>query len=184
MRTGEPSTTAIVAAAARAAHLHIFDGPKIHADTFALQLIGMDSPAQLRMSLERRSLPAYRRVCAYFALRHRFSEERLQAALDRGVAQIVLLGAGLDTFALRRPDVPSEVLFVEVDHPASQQWKLSRLAALGLQTPNVKYLPVNFAIQDWRSKLAAAGIDARAAAFFTWLGVSQYIPPQASYDTF
>jgi methyltransferase (TIGR00027 family) len=180
MRTGEPSTTAIGSAAARAAHLHVFEGPKIHSDTFALQLIGMDTPAQLRMSLERRSLPASRRVCAYFALRHRFSEERLQAALDRGVAQIVLLGAGLDSFALRRPDVARKVLFVEVDHPASQQWKLSRLAALGLETPDVKYVPIDFAVQDWRSELAAAGINARAAAFFAWLGVSQYIPPQAS----
>jgi O-methyltransferase involved in polyketide biosynthesis len=96
-------------AALRAAHLHLFDGPQIHEDTFALQLLGLPCVDDLQRSLERLSLPALRRVCAYFALRHRFSKERLLAALDRGATQVVLLGAGLDTFALRRPDIPSTI---------------------------------------------------------------------------
>src|SRR4030095_7171557 len=109
MRPGEPSRTAIAAAAMRAAHLHLFDGPKIHEDTFALQLIGAERAERLRADLERRGWPALRRVSAYFALRQRFFEERLDTAVERGVTQVVLLGAGLDTFALRRPRVPKEI---------------------------------------------------------------------------
>jgi methyltransferase (TIGR00027 family) len=76
------------------------------------------------------------------------------------------------------------VFFVEVDHPASQAWKLARLSALGLTTPGVKYVPVDFALMDWRSELAAAGVKSGEATFFAWLGVSQYIPEEANYETF
>ena len=140
MKAGTPSDTAISVAILRAAHLHLFGPPTIHDDTFALQLVGLANREELRTTLERRGLPALRRVSAYFALRHRFSEERLRAALDRGVTQVVLLGAGLDTLALRHPRIPCEVLYVEIDHPDSQRWKLDRLSALGLSTPAVKYV--------------------------------------------
>ena len=183
MRSGAPSGTATAVAALRAAHLHLFDGPKIHEDTFALQLMGVSSADALQVSLERLSLPALRRVCAYFALRHRFSEERLLAALDRGATQVVLLGAGLDTFALRRPDIPSTILFVEVDHPDTQRSKLERLGALGLNTRGVKYLPVDFASQDLDTELEAAGVGRDKMTFFAWLGVTQYIPESATYET-
>src|SRR5262245_20708371 len=135
MRAGEPSATAIAAATFRAAHLHLFPAPRIHEDTFALRMIGVDDPNKLRAGMESLPMPELRRVSAYFALRHRFSEERLQSAVQLGVQQIVLLGAGLDTFALRHPEIPRHVLFVEVDHRASQQWKLSKLSSLGLDTP-------------------------------------------------
>jgi methyltransferase (TIGR00027 family) len=84
--------------------------------------------------------------------------KRLQSALERGVTQVVLLGAGLDAFALRKPEVPRRTLFVEVDHPASQRWKLGRLEALGLQTPSVKYLPVDFASQNLENELTSVGV--------------------------
>src|SRR5205814_2908404 len=109
--------------------------PKIHEDTFALRLIGLESGAQLSALLAHGRLPAVARMSAFFALRHRFFEERLVAALDRGVGQVVLLGAGLDSFALRRPSIVAGVLFVEVDHPDTQRWKLDRLTALDLVTP-------------------------------------------------
>jgi methyltransferase (TIGR00027 family) len=182
MRTGEPSATAIAAAAFRAAHLHLFPAPRIHEDTFALRMIGVDDPDKLRAGMERLPMPELRRVSAYFALRHRFSEERLQSAVQRGVPQIVLLGAGLDTFALRHPEIPRHVLFVEVDHPASQQWKLSKLSSLGLDTPGVRYLPVDFATQDLETELRSVGVGA-APTFFAWLGVTQYIPKEASVAT-
>lgn len=171
------------AAAMRAAHLHLFPGPNIHEDTFALRLLGVEDPEALRASLQGRGLPALPRVSAYFALRHRFSEERLQSALEHGVRQVVLLGAGLDSFALRRPEVINEVRFVEVDHPASQQWKLDRLEALGLRTSGVTYVAVDFATQDLATELAAVGVEVGAATFFTWLGVTQYISAEASLNT-
>jgi O-methyltransferase involved in polyketide biosynthesis len=96
MRAGKPSATAIGAAAFRAAHLQLFDGAPIHADTFALPLMGLPGRSELQNFIERVAAPATRRVSAYFALRHRYSEERLHAALAHGVTQVVLLGAGLD----------------------------------------------------------------------------------------
>lgn len=183
MRAGKPSATAIGAAAFRAAHLHLFDGAPIHADTFALPLLGLAGSGELRSFLQRLDAPAPRRVSAYFALRHRYSEDRLHAALARGVAQVVLLGAGLDSFALRHPQVPREVSFVEVDHPDTQRWKLERLAALNLATPSVRYLPVDFAAQDLATELASAGLAPARPTFFAWLGVTQYIAERATRET-
>ena len=183
MRAGKPSATAIGAAAFRAAHLHLFDGVPIHADSFALPLMGLPGRDELRSFIERLDAPAPRRVSAYFALRHRYSEDRLHAALARGVTQVVLLGAGLDSFALRHPQVPSRVSFVEIDHPDTQRWKLERLAALGLATPGVHYLPVDFAVQDLAAELASAGLEQARPTFFAWLGVTQYIAERAALET-
>jgi Leucine carboxyl methyltransferase len=72
-------------------------------DNFALQFIGIPDPAQLREAFQRWGTPSPARVCAYFALRQRFSEDKLQEAIERGVRQAVLLGAGRDSLALRRP---------------------------------------------------------------------------------
>lgn len=166
MRAGKPSATAIGAAAFRAAHLHLFDGAPIHADSFALPLMGLPGRDELRSFIERLDAPAPRRVSAYFALRHRYSEDRLHAALARGVTQVVLLGAGLDSFALRHPHVPTKVSFVEIDHPDTQRWKLERLAALGLATPGVRYLPVDFATQGLVAALASAGLELTRPTFF------------------
>ena len=183
MRAGRPSATAVGAAAFRAGHLHLFDGPPIHADSFALALAGIDGPAALRARFARSEPPGLRRVCAYFSLRHRFSEERLASAVARGVAQVVLLGAGLDSFALRHPEIPKQVRFVEIDHPDSQRWKLERLDALGLSTAGVHYVPVDFASQDLAAELVAAGVDPAQPAFFAWLGVTQYIAASAALQT-
>ena len=186
MDHGKPSRTAISVALFRAAHLHVFDGPKIHEDTFALALSGLGGGDELRAFAARVEQSKYplRRASAYFAARHRFSEERLRTALDRGVRQMVLLGAGLDSFALRHPEVPSEVLFVEVDHPESQRWKRERLVSLGLETPGVHYVPVDFASQDLRKELANAGVDPDRPTFFAWLGVTEYLEEEASTKTF
>ena len=185
MQRGKPSQTAISAALFRAAHLHLYDGPTIHQDTFALPLSGIGGIDELRAfaeQVEQSNFPL-RRAGAYFASRHRFSEERLHAAVDRGAEQVVILGAGLDSFALRDPQLPKDVLFMEVDHPDSQRWKRQRLASLGLDTPGVHYLPIDFASQDLRQELASAGIDPAKPTFFAWLGVTQYIAEAAAYET-
>ena len=166
MQPGTPSATAISVSSLRAAHLHLFDAPKIHEDKFALKMSGAKDVEDLRARLEKRRLPDLQRVSAYFACRHRFSEDRMRAARDRGVSQVVLLGAGLDTFALREPGIAGRMLFVEIDHPDSQRWKLERLRALGLSTPSVKYVPVDFASQNLEEKLGAAGVRMEQPTFF------------------
>ena len=165
MQPGTPSATAISVASLRAAHLHLFNSPKIHKDTFALQLSGAKGVEDLRARLEMSKLPQLQRVSAYFACRHRFSEDRMWAALSRGVRQVVLLGAGL---------------FVEIDHPDSQLWKLNRLQTLGLSTPGVRYVPVDFASQNLEDELRSAGVRTEQPTFFAWLGVTQYISEPAA----
>jgi methyltransferase (TIGR00027 family) len=183
MQPGRPSATAISVASLRAAHLHLFDGPKILEDAFALQMSGARDIEDLRARLSRAKRPQLQRMSAYFACRHRFSEDRLRLALKRGVSQVVLLGAGLDTLALREPGIAGRVHFVEVDHPDSQLWKLERLRTLGLATPGVKYVPVDFASQNLEEKLAAAGVRMAQPTYFAWLGVTQYISEAAANTT-
>jgi methyltransferase (TIGR00027 family) len=179
MKAGTASRTAISAAAMRAAHLHLYAGEKIFEDTFALTLSGIGTPDALRAVIEKNAATDARRVAAYFALRHRYCEDRLNEALVRGVKQVVLLGAGLDTFALRNPAAVGQMRFVEIDHPDSQRMKLNRLAELDLETPGVEYVPVDFATQDLAQEMTRAGISRETATFFSWLGVTQYISEQA-----
>jgi methyltransferase (TIGR00027 family) len=127
--------------------------------------------------------PSPARVCAYFALRHRFAEDRLQQAVERRVRQVILLGAGLDSLALRRPELAENVTLVEVDHPDSQRWKLARFEELGLATPSVVYLPVDFGRESLAARLAEAGVRLDQATFFSWLGVTQYIDRAATDAT-
>ena len=183
MKPGKPSKTANAAAVARAGHLHVCEGAKIFADDFALKLAGIPGSGPLREVLQQWTIPSPARVCAYFALRHRFSEDRLQKAIDRGVGQAVLLGAGLDSLALRRPVLAHEITLVEVDHPDSQRWKLALLDELGLSTPGVAYVPVDFGKENLEQRLSESGIRLDRPTFFSWLGVTQYIDRGASDAT-
>jgi methyltransferase (TIGR00027 family) len=112
---------------------------------------------------------------AFFAARSRFAEDRAAWAIRRGVRQIVILGAGLDTSAYRQP--PGDGLSVfEVDYPATQAWKRQRLAGGGIAVPpSVCYVPVDFEQQTAFEGLCSSGFDTRAPAFFSWLGVTMYL---------
>jgi methyltransferase (TIGR00027 family) len=122
-------------------------------------------------------------MCAYFALRQRYSEDKLRQAVERGVRQAILLGAGLDSLALRRPALAQEITLVEVDHPESQRWKLARLEELRLDTPGVIYVPVDFGSEDLQQRLVESGIHLNQPTFFSWLGVTQYIDREATDAT-
>jgi methyltransferase (TIGR00027 family) len=158
-------------------------GVPIHVDDFALRLIGISGPDELLEAVGRWTTPSPARVCAYFALRQRFAEDQLGRAIERGIRQIVLLGAGLDSLALRRPGLATELVLVEVDHPDSQSWKLARLEELGLETPSVVYLPVDFGSERLEERLRASRLDLDQPTYFSWLGVTQYIERAASEAT-
>jgi methyltransferase (TIGR00027 family) len=158
-------------------------GAAIHTDEFAHRLIGISDPDELLEAVARWTTPNPARVCAYFALRHRFAEDRLQQAIERGIRQIVLLGAGLDSLALRKPELAKDLTLVEVDHPDSQSWKLARLEALGLETPSITYLPVDFGSESLEERLRASPLDLGQPVYFSWLGVTQYIERAASDAT-
>ena len=152
MRAGEPSRTAFGAAALRAAHQDA-DEPRIFTDPLARRILGPDRLPDRAWEQPRLRL--------FIAVRHRFAEDSLAAAVSRGTRQVVVLGAGLDTFAYRNPDPETRVF--EVDHPATGPWKRERLAEAGIEVPpNVGYVAVDFERDSLAERLAAAGFDAGA----------------------
>src|SRR3989442_7315598 len=134
MQEGQPSWTAINSAMMRAAHLLLDDDPKIFVDDLALGLSGADTEAILRANLNARQTEmalrsgpesaqvGFRYLRAIMTMRSRYVEDELEKAIRRGVAQYVILGAGLDSFAYRRRDFAGVLRVFEVDHSATQQW--------------------------------------------------------------
>jgi methyltransferase (TIGR00027 family) len=176
LQEGQPSHTARGAAAYRALHQTV-DGGAIFSDRFA-DLI-LDERARARRD-EIAANPSLRPMRLFIAARSRFSEDRLAACVGRGVRQIVVLGAGLDTFALRNPHESRGVRVFEVDYPATQSWKREHLQQAGLAVPaSLTFAPVDFERQSLAEGLAAAGFQANRPAFFQWLGVVPYLSRDA-----
>jgi methyltransferase (TIGR00027 family) len=184
MQDARPSRTAMRVAMRRAAH-QIFDAPpRVLDDPLALPIVGGEAVAKLEMTpaLQRGRLA--RALRAFMAVRSRVAEDALARAVERGVAQYVILGAGLDTFPYRNPYPSSALRVFEVDHPATQAWKRRRLEAAAIAIPaSVTFAPVDFERQTLADGLAAAGFNRRAPAFFSWLGVTMYLSDDAFAST-
>ena len=175
-----PSATALRVAMRRAAH-QIMDDPKVFDDPLALRILGVENvsaPQSDPKWLEQ--TPLSRGLRAFLAARSRYAEDELHVAIKRGVHQYVVLGAGLDTFAYRNP-YPEDVLHVfEVDHPATQIWKRSRLKEADIPIPRtLTFSPVDFETQTLEEGLRQAGFDTGKCAFFSWLGVTPYLTSSA-----
>jgi methyltransferase (TIGR00027 family) len=178
---GRPSATAQRVAVRRAAH-QLLERPPVFEDPFALAVIGEEAAAELRGRLEEQHSPWHRAMRAFLAARSRHAEDRLAVAHDLGVRQYVVLGAGLDTFALRNPYTDLRVF--EVDHPATQAWKRARLEHVGLEPrAGLTFAPVDFASQGLAEGLDMAGFDAGRPAFVSWLGVAMYLGEAAVFET-
>jgi methyltransferase (TIGR00027 family) len=116
--------------------------------------------------------------------RSRFAEDCIASAVNRGVRQAVVLGAGLDTFGLRNPHAGKELRVFEVDRPATQQWKREFLAKANLQIPNwLSLVTVDFEKQAFLERLKAVGFNDGLPAFFTWLGVVPYLSRETVFAT-
>ena len=178
MRAGQPSRTALGAAAYRAVHQTLEGGAIFH-DPFAVRILDDETRAgldEMAADLSRRPMRLM------IAARSRFSEETLAACVARGVRQVVVLGAGLDTFSLRNPHAGVRVF--EVDYPATQDWKRARLEQAGLAVPDtLTFAPVDFERQSLADGLAAAGFQSDRPAFFQWLGVIPYLTREAIAQT-
>jgi methyltransferase (TIGR00027 family) len=171
------SGSALFAAAARAAHLIVDKEPYIFADTLAVALLG-DQAAEL-VSLHRLhgDHVLLCRARTQVACRSRYAEDRLDAAAGRGVRQYVILGAGLDTFAYRS-QLAGAVRVIEVDHPATQDWKRRALAAAGIAVPSgVAFVPADLTADDLGEVLRRAPLDLASPVFVSWLGVVMYLAP-------
>ncbi len=177
MHEGIPSRTAYRVALRRAAH-QVFDQPLVFRDPLALRILGLDSLD--RRALERSELRAPARpgsvsLRAFLVARSRFAEDALLSRVGEGVRQYVLLGAGLDTFAYRN-SFPELCVF-EVDHPATQAWKLELLHENGIMVPpQAIHVPVDFQTDSLLDRLLAAGFVQDRPAVFAWLGVVPYLP--------
>jgi methyltransferase (TIGR00027 family) len=179
MEAGEPSRTALGAAVHRAAHQRLERG-SIFADPLAVRILGVEGEEFItRASAD----PSSSKLRLFIAVRTRFAEDALAAALSRGVGQIVVLGAGLDTFAYRGT-VQEHVRIFEVDHPATQKWKRKRLAEVAIPAPPaLTFAPVDFEREALGSGLERAGFDPGQCTFFSWLGVVPYLTKPAVLAT-
>ena len=179
MQVGQPSRTAWAAAGHRAAH-QVLERGYIFSDPLALRILGEEADAIVR---EAREDPSKRRLRIFIAARTRFAEDALAAAVEGGVSQVVVLGAGLDTYAYRSP-FGDRVRIFEADHPATQAWKRQRLAEAAIALPGwLAFAPVDFERETLGEGLEAAGFDRAQETFFTWLGVVPYITEQAVWAT-
>jgi methyltransferase (TIGR00027 family) len=180
MKLYEPSRTALLVARQRAAH-QLLDHGSILNDPFAMKILREDEKDVLQFASSH-PLASIGRLLA--AARSRIAEDALSEAVERGVRQVVILGAGLDTFALRNPHGARQIRIYEVDHPATQAWKRQRLAEAQFSLPPwLIFVPVDFERDDLGEALAGAGFQQNSPAFFTWLGVVPYLTQEAIGST-
>lgn len=179
MESGQPSRTARAAAVHRAAHQTMEQGA-IFSDPLALRILGEDGRREVSESIVS---PDARAMRLFIAVRTRIAEDALRAAVGRGVRQLVVLGAGLDTFAYRHPFGATLCVF-EVDHPDTQAWKRAEIRAAHIALPQgVQFVSVDFEQESLAAKLALAGFDPQRPVFFTWLGVVPYLAETAVWQT-
>jgi methyltransferase (TIGR00027 family) len=179
MQAGHSSRTALGAARHRAVH-QVLERGFIFSDPFALPILGIGADAIMQDTQDDEFT---RKLRLFIAIRSRLAEDALATAVAHGVRQLVILGAGLDTYAYRNPFGNTLRIF-EVDYPATQVWKREKLAAASIPIPStLTFAPVDFERQTLASGLTAAGFDADQPTFFTWLGVVPYLTEPTVYAT-
>jgi methyltransferase (TIGR00027 family) len=181
-RTGAPDGTAVRVALWRAMHVEVDPPPHVIEDGIGLKLAAPDEGWRRRPDMDSHATSSFR---ASIVARARFIEDLVVEQVGHGVSQYVILGAGLDTFAQRRPEIASRLRLFEVDRPGPQAWKRQRLIELGFGIPEwLRLVPVDFeAGGSWREELAAAGFDDRKPAVVASTGVSLYLTRDANAAT-
>jgi methyltransferase (TIGR00027 family) len=177
-QSAQPDSSAVRTALWRALHVQVDAAPHLIDDEIGLALVDPAPGWRDRGDLHPIGTAPYR---AAIVARTRYVEDLI---VEQGVGQYVLLGAGLDTFAQRHPELAEQVTVFEVDQPDPQRWKRQRLQALGLPTGNVRFVPVDFeADEDWWTALLAAGLRTDQPAIVSSSGVSMYITKEATAAT-
>jgi methyltransferase (TIGR00027 family) len=185
VQPGKVSQTALGVAAMRAAHL-AGPPPWVFEDRFAIDLTSDEFRAlaqrgELAAAFEKLGL---QRVQGQVLVRARWAEEALEAAMAGGASQYVILGAGLDSFVLRRPDLVARLHVFELDHPDTQRYKRAALWRLGFRDSNrVEFVEADFERETIGRALARSGFSRAAPAFFSWLGVVSYLTRDAILAT-
>jgi methyltransferase (TIGR00027 family) len=177
-----PDSTAVRVALWRALHLQVDPPPHVLEDEIGLRLVAPEEGWQRRPDMDPRFTSAFR---ASIVARARFIEDLVVEQMTRGASQYVILGAGLDSFAQRKPEIGSRLKVFEVDPPGPQAWKRQRLIELGFGIPDwLRLVPVDFEAGDsWWERLAAAGFDPQKPAVVASTGVSMYLTKEANVAT-
>ena len=172
-----PDNTAVRTALWRALHLEVDSPPHVFEDKIGLMLVAPDDGWRNRPDMSPFTRPFRTSILA----RARFVEDLVVEQATRGVRQYVILGAGLDTFVQRRPELASRLLVFEIDQPGLQEWKRQRLIDLGLGIPSfLRLVPMDFEVGDvWWERLAASGFDLERSAVVASTGVSMYLTRDA-----
>ena len=181
-QTEAPDGTAVRVALWRAMHVLLDPPPHVLEDEIGLQLAAPDDGWRRRPDMDPRATSGYR---AAIVARARFIEDLVVEQAGHGVAQYVVLGAGLDTFAQRRPEIASRLRVFEVDQPGPQAWKRQRLTELGYGIPDwLRLVPVDFeASESWWQRLSVAGFDPGQPAVVVSTGVTMYLTKDATAAT-
>jgi methyltransferase (TIGR00027 family) len=177
-----PDSTAERVALWRAMHVQVDSPPHVLADEIGLRLAAPAEDWRERPDMDPEFTRGFR---AAIVSRARFVEDLVAEEADHGVTQYVILGAGLDTFAQRRPETADRLRIFEVDRPGPQAWKRRRLAELGFGVPDrLRLVPVDFEqTPSWSRELAAAGFDPGRPAVVVSTGVSMYLTRDATAAT-
>jgi methyltransferase (TIGR00027 family) len=172
-----PDNTAVRTALWRALHVEIDAPPHVFEDTVGLKLAAPDDEWRNRPDMSLFTQPFRASILA----RARFVEDLVAERVACGIRQYVILGAGLDTFAQRQPELASRLLVFEIDPPGPQAWKRQRLIDLGFGIPSfLRLVPVDFEAGDaWWERLTAAGFDSGRPAIVASTGVSMYLTKDA-----
>jgi methyltransferase (TIGR00027 family) len=203
MKTGRFSETALGATYVRSIH-YKNDRPLIFEDPYAPRLLDSDDRRRLdeharvflseAQQAEADAIEDDDRRRAYLVralpfagtqlVTYRYAEECLQEAIDAGVSQYVLLGAGLDSFSLRYRNEGADIRVFEIDHPDTQAMKKERLAALGLEpVVATSYVPVDFESESFPERLLSSGYSSHGRSFFSWLNVTMFLSREAVRST-
>jgi methyltransferase (TIGR00027 family) len=120
-----------------------------------------------------------------FCSRARYAEDGLEKAVRQGVKQYVILGAGMDTFAFRQPDMVEKLEVFEVDYHATQEFKLHILAELGWKHPaKLHFIPIDFTKESLVTALTSSSFyDPKIKSFFNWLGVTYFLTRAEVFTT-
>jgi methyltransferase (TIGR00027 family) len=172
-------SSAVRVALWRALHVQADAAPHVLEDQIGLQLAAPDDDWRNRPDMDPAGTSWFR---ASIVARARFVEDLVAEQVDQGVEQYVILGAGLDTFAQRKPEIASRLHVFEVDQPGPQAWKRRRLIELGFGVPEwLRLVPVDFeAGGSWWEGVTAAGFDPDRPAIVVSTGVSMYLSTDAN----
>ena len=175
----EPDSTAVRTALWRALHLQVDARPYIFEDEIGLKLIAPSDDWQQRPDMK-----FTKRLRASIIARARFIEDLIIDQSKHGISQYVILGAGLDTFAQRRPGIASALQVYEIDQPGTLTWKQQRLIELGFGVPGyLHFVPVDFETSSWWEQLLKGGFNTGIPAVVACTGVSLYLTKDAIIST-